>query len=358
MIAAAKAGFDAVGLEAHPFIARIANVKLNWAVDLQAFAAAAQDVLADATQRKKAGPDSASPLLLKCYDADSLAALEALKAAYEGRVVGWYAEEVEALVWLAITCILRECSGVGTAQWQYILPNKTKARVKEPFEAFRARVGMFIDDLVHAGNFPAGDRQVLEMDARDARLAERFDLVVSSPPYPNNYDYADATRLEMTFWKDISGWGDLQGAVRRHLVRCCSQHSAAERLVLEELLADPAVLPIADELRAVCEELDVVRQGKGGRKTYHTMVAAYFVDLAKVWISLRKLVKEEGQVIFMVGDSAPYGVHVPCEEWLGCLAVSAGFRGFGFEKVRDRNIKWKNRKHTVPLKEGILRVEG
>jgi len=35
-------------------------------------------------------------------------------------------------------------------------------------------------------------------------------LVVTSPPYANNYDYADATRLEMTFMGEIRGWGDLQ----------------------------------------------------------------------------------------------------------------------------------------------------
>ena len=36
----------------------------------------------------------------------------------------------------------------------------------------------------------------------------------------------------------------------------------------------------------------------------------------------------------------------------------AGFRSFTFEKTRDRNIKWKNRKHRVPLYEGRLWVEG
>ena len=31
---------------------------------------------------------------------------------------------------------------------------------------------------------------------------------------------------------------------------------------------------------------------------------------------------------------------------------------FYFEKTRDRNIKWKNRKHRVPLKEGRLWIRG
>ena len=61
---------------------------------------------------------------------------------------------------------------------------------------------------------------------------------------------------------------------------------------------------------------------------------------------------------FVLGDSAPYGVHVPVAEWAGALALAAGFDSFAFEKTRDRNVKWKNRKHRVPLCEGRLWVRG
>jgi hypothetical protein len=66
---------------------------------------------------------------------------------------------------------------------------------------------------------------------------------------------------------------------------------------------------------------------------------------------------EGAQACFVIGDSAPYGIHVPVDRWLGDLAIAAGFRNYTFEKVRDRNLKWKNRKHRVPLKEGNLRVQ-
>jgi hypothetical protein len=45
-------------------------------------------------------------------------------------------------------------------------------------------------------------------------------------------------------------------------------------------------------------------------------------------------------------------------DWMGRLAVAAGFADFRFEKLRDRNIKWKNRKHRVPLSEGRLWISG
>ena len=63
-------------------------------------------------------------------------------------------------------------------------------------------------------------------------------------------------------------------------------------------------------------------------------------------------------ICFVVGDSAPYGVYVPVHEWLGRLAIAAGFEDWTFERIRDRNVKWKNRKHRVPLCEGRLWVKG
>jgi hypothetical protein len=127
---------------------------------------------------------------------------------------------------------------------------------------------------------------------------------------------------------------------------------------LDELLKNPAIAPIQDELSAVCRTLEEVRETKGGKKAYHTMIAAYFIGLAEVWQALRPMMRQGSSLHFVVGDSAPYGIHAPCEVWLGKLALAAGFRSFEFEKLRDRNTKWKNRKHTVLLKEGILKVTG
>jgi hypothetical protein len=61
---------------------------------------------------------------------------------------------------------------------------------------------------------------------------------------------------------------------------------------------------------------------------------------------------------WVIGDSAPYGVYCPVEKWIAELAIAAGFKDYRFDKLRDRNIKWKNRKHRVPLKEGLLWIEG
>jgi hypothetical protein len=207
---------------------------------------------------------------------------------------------------------------------------------------------------------PTGRAILHKGDARDCHDVPDgwAELVVTSPPYTNNFDYADATRLEMTFFGEVSSWGDLQETVRRYIVRSCTQHVASLNGKTREIIADPLMAPIREEVEKVCSALEVEREKHGGKKSYHTMICAYFHDLARVWKALRRVTHEGCLVCFVVGDSAPYGVHVPVDRWLGKLAISAGFKAFDFEKTRDRNTKWKNRKHRVPLHEGRLWVQG
>jgi hypothetical protein len=112
------------------------------------------------------------------------------------------------------------------------------------------------------------------------------------------------------------------------------------------------------ELVGTCKLLEAEREKHGGKKPYHTMIAAYFHDMAKAWRALRRVTSKGSLVCFVIGDSAPYGIYVPVDRWLGELAIAAGFSSYTFEKTRDRNVKWKNRKHRVPLHEGRLWVEG
>lgn len=356
LIAAEQAGVSSWGIEAHPFVAHVARAKLAYRSSREEFDNAVRSILASARRRT---PELGAypPLIRKCYTDQALAQLDCLRCAVADR-----SDESEAslLSWLALATILRSTSHVGTANWQYLLPTRRKAKVAEPFAAFDEVARTMLCDM-HSTNGIDAPRARFCVD--DARVCEHvpsdmFNLVVTSPPYPNNYDYADATRLELTFFGEINRWGDLQDAVRKHLLRSCTQHVPNGAVDLGAVLASAELAPIRDELTAVCEKLGEVRLERAGKKTYNNMIGCYFLDLAKVWIALRRVCASPSTVCFVIGDSAPYGVYVPAIEWLGKLALAAGFKSFRFEKTRDRNTKWKNRKHRVPLCEGRLWVEG
>lgn len=350
-------GIEAMGVEAHPFITRVARAKLHWRETPNAFLNYALSILEEA---KNLAPEpSECPVLIKkCFPPPALLRLDSLRRTWESRADG---SALSELSWLALASILRECSPVGTAQWQYVLPNKTKLKSADPYAAFETRIYLMSDDMIRRQRRAPGPKAILhEEDARTcASVPDRWaDLVVTSPPYANNYDYADATRLEMSFFGEIQGWGDLQEAVRRYLVRSCTQHVAQmSRESFIAVLDDPLIDPIRSEITDVCRQMEAERDNHGGKKPYHTMVAAYFADLARVWVSLRRCTGAGSLICFVVGDSAPYGIYAPVDKWLGELALAAGFNSYTFEKTRDRNVKWKNRKHRVPLHEGRLWVE-
>lgn len=359
-IAADKLGINSYGTEAHPFVYKLAKGKLAWMVDVHAFLEAVTEIKYSAANLQPKLPKKLPILLGKCYTDETLIDLFKIRQAYL-ELAPSLSKELQSLIFLAISAILRSSSYVGTAQWQYILPNKRKAKAYEPFEALEKQVALMQKDMRQM-QFLAQSSQaaLIQEDARSLKSIpdKLIDLVITSPPYANNYDYADSTRLEMTFWGEIDSWGDLHETVRKFLIRSSSQHVSKDRLSLDALIAEPFITPIRDELIPICQELEKIRGTKGGNKAYHTMIAAYFTDMGSVFHALRRVAASNCKVCFVVGDSAPYGVHVPVEQWLGKLAIAAGFDSWSFEQIRQRNVKWKNRKHNVPLHEGRLWIEG
>jgi hypothetical protein len=356
LLAAEAEGVESWGIDSHPFVSRIARVKLAWRTDPEAFMSKARQ-LRQISKGMKPSTDGYPPLIYKCYDQATLNDLDCLRRAWQEINDGSPESE---LAWLALIAIVRRTSTAGTAQWQYVLPKKTKKSPQDAYAAFDECSRMIYRDMVKGQAIDGPHAMFSEDDARScASIPDGYaNLVITSPPYPNNYDYADATRLEMSFMQEITGWGDLQDKVRQYLVRSCSQHVPEKAVNLDEVLSSPELSPIRGPLSDVCEQLAEIRKTKGGKKTYHLMVACYFRDLANTWIALRRVCAPDATVCFVIGDSAPYGIYVPVMQWLWMLAESAGFKSHRFERTRERNIKWKNRKHRVPLQEGRLWIEG
>jgi hypothetical protein len=353
LVEAESLGVEGRGVESHPFVARLAKIKLCRTVEAVGLLDYSRAV---AKRAAKVEPsiDRYPPLIRKCYPDHVLCDLDRIRRAWLETADCPYYE----YGWLTLAAILRACSPVGTANGQYELPKKTNAKVADPFAAFKAKATQLASDV--AGRSACAHPAILcQGDARElSGIPDGWaTLVITSPPYPNNFDYADATRLEMSFFGDVIGWSGLQDGVRKHLVRSCTQHVSPIVAETAQLIAEAEVAPIRNELKAVCDRLEAERANHGGKKNYHTMVAAYFLDMSRVWHALRRVTADGGRACFVVGDSAPYSVYVPVDKWLGELAVAAGFRSFRFEKTRDRNVKWKNRKHRVPLHEGRLWVE-
>ena len=360
-LAAKSRGIESIGIEAHPFVHRIAQVKLNWSVSEKAVVAGLSQIAA--LTKKTNGRDiDACPLLLhKCYDRQTLCELLAIRDA---------TREIESrparhFLQLALTAALRRASNVGTG-WPYIAPNKIRKKAVDSAPAiFENQAAIMLDDLRLTRTQSPGWRRVKARvifgDARDTGghlAADSVDHVFTSPPYLNNYDYGDRTRLEMYFMGEAQNWGDITRAVRNRLITAAttqilSRGDARYRVSSGLRARAPAIAAFLEEAAA---RLALLRREKSGKKSYDHMVIGYFNDIFRVLVDLHRVLKPGNAAVFILGDSAPYGVHIPTDEITGKLALAAGFRGYDITLLRARGDKWRNnpQRHSVKLRESML----
>jgi hypothetical protein len=109
-------GIPSLGIEAHPFVARILEAKLLWNTPPERVSEFADAVVTKAYKQKPSKVEYPK-LIKRSYEPRNLAALDSLKSVW---VLLQNKSPESELVWLALTAILRSTSTAGTAQWQYI----------------------------------------------------------------------------------------------------------------------------------------------------------------------------------------------------------------------------------------------
>lgn len=161
LIAAEAAGAVSYGIEAHPFVARVGRAKLSWRTDPEEYLGKIEQ-LRRMAQSVTPQTDHYPSLIRQCYDEDALRDLDILRRAYEGIRDDSSASE---LVWLTFVSILRKVARVGTAPWQYILPNKT-SKPYSVARAFDERVQMIHHDMKLGRTIRGPRSHLIQGDAR------------------------------------------------------------------------------------------------------------------------------------------------------------------------------------------------
>ncbi len=180
LLACDKLGIKSFGYESHPLIYRIASAKLMWEVNPCFVKKMSEDIFKYAKE-KKPGMEEFPEIVQKCYDQANLLQISSLKKALKKFDDG---SDEYRIVWLGFVSMLRSASHAGTATWQYVLPNKTKAKVSSAFDAFEKQIDLMIADIELFQSYGATKQSVLlQQDARVESALEdsTIDLVVIMP---------------------------------------------------------------------------------------------------------------------------------------------------------------------------------
>jgi hypothetical protein len=253
-------------------------------------------------------------------------------------------EDVRFLFWIACLSVLEEVS-FTRKDGQYLRWDHRSGRtLGKPFdkgpvpsfqEAIRLRLTEFMHDLQqrNGGTF-----------SRNARLIEgsclfelpklpeaEFDLILTSPPYCNRYDYTRTYALELAF----CGCGEAEIRRLRQTLLSATVENRSKRAELRafyrQLGAEAWYLAAEeafDNQKALHEVLELLRQARTrGELSNHNvpdLVENYFFEMAQVVFELARLLKTSGRVM-MVNDNVRYhGEEVPVDLILSDFAESGG----------------------------------
>ncbi len=216
-------------------------------------------------------------------------------------------------------------------------------------QAFERRARIVLEDIKGYDFSPDG-LQVLKGDARKVlrNLGSRtHDLVVTSPPYLNSFDYSDVYRPEMFVGNFVNTNQDLR-RIRLRTIRSHVQVSwQPERSIVSALLH-----PVLKQIRR--------RQLWDDRLP--DMVQSYFFDMAQILSELNRILKYGGQAWIVVSSSAYGGVEIPVDLILADVASRQGWKlrdVHVLRQLRSAGQQWSRlrKRAKPPLRESLVILE-
>jgi len=364
-VVAKQKGVNSIGMEAHPFVHWVARIKCFWGFDMKRLHRKLAELLAYISYPSSADLHQQDltefpELLHKCFSDQNLRKLKFIRETIKS--FDLLPEERDFFL-LALVDTLRTATKAG-AGWPYIAPSKYHAKKeRDVIEVFSETVNMFYQDLLAVHNKWRPLQVACDLLLHDARqpypLNEAsVDLVITSPPYLNNYDYADRTRLELYFLGWVKTWQDITMQIRERLITSSTTQVRRSEFTEEPLSDDLRELApsVYKELRAKITQLSHIRHSKNGKKSYDLMVAGYFNDMLQVLKQVYHVLKPKAPFVLVLGDSAPYGVHIPTDFYLKEMAMNIGFQNYSIQTLRRRGEKWQNnpQRHHIALREVLL----
>jgi hypothetical protein len=143
------------------------------------------------------------------------------------------------------------------------------------------------------------------------------DLIVTSPPYMNNYHYVRNTRPQLFWLSFVEKPGDLRQLEQRHFGKFWQTVRDAEII---ELHCDHAELA-----RIVVSMRETrVEAGAYGGPGWANYVASYFNDCDRFMGILHRVLRDGGVGVVVIGNSIIQGIPIATDQILGDLARNNG----------------------------------
>jgi DNA modification methylase len=358
LVSAQKAGIPAIGNEAQDFMFDVIRAKLNWKIK-QAEVDMHMEGLMRFLSVKRKNYDLkkvAHPLLLSLYKPGILKDLYIIKD-YLPKIKS---KKYRLFFQLALSQTLHKVS-IHPIAVPYISRNKTLSSNRSAWSVFSEIVSKMVDDsvLLYSKKLTS---KIYKQDSRYRNQKIKTNsctTCITSPPYLNNLDYGEVSKVHTHFFQITENWSDITHKVRRKLVTGATTHYIESEFSLSKFKLSTFYknnVAIGNRLIRRYSQIKKISAIRTGKKSFHILMMLYFQDMYKVLREIKRVLKPNGTAYLILGDSAPYGVLVETTRLLGQIALNVGFQNYKVIKIRSRGSKWKDLKyrHNQELSENVL----
>jgi DNA modification methylase len=353
LVEAKRAGLGSVGLEGHPLGHFACSVKTDWTLDpdelvndAERIADAAARMLrlkrsakgtrnaADEAVVTRNGLRTLAPEAEQLILANSISPLPLHKVLMLREALDRIASrDTGNHLRLALATTM-----VADASNLHFGPEVGLGEIREDapvIESWLNRVHSMGDDLRSVSRF-ATPAEAHRQDARDAHHAvatNSVDVVITSPPYPNEKDYTRTTRLESVLLGFIRTKHDLR-ALKQGLIRSNTRNIYVADDDERWVARFESIQKIAGQIE---ERRLALGKTSGFERLYHKVTKHYFGGMARHFANLRRVLRPGARLAYVVGDQASYlRVMIRTGTLLAEIAEDLGYEVEAIDLFRTR----------------------
>ena len=148
---------------------------------------------------------------------------------------------------------------------------------------------------------------------------DSVDLLITSPPYLNNYHYNRNTRPHLYWLGFVSRPDDMKPLEKQNFGKFWQTVRELERVDLAFSLPDSDLSAQLEKMRGLNTE-----KGIYGGNGWANYAAAYFNDCHRFAKSMKWALRPGGTALVVIGNSIIQGLLIPTDYYLGRIAESVG----------------------------------
>lgn len=333
-LCAAGRGYAATTVEINPFLVWLAATKTAHysAVTLQAARHACAETLALLKKRSfRSMPEPPIHNIARWWNEPARAFLCRLRAAIEQATATDSPER--SLLLVAFCRTLIALSNAAFNHQSMSFRNDDQAERELPADL----PGLFQDDVSHiltsAMHASTGEISIIQGDARAlGQLNDRFDLVITSPPYANRMSYIRELRPYM-YWLGYLQCGRDAGELDWHAI-------GGTWGIATSRLADwqpDGISWVPAWLGPILSAIAHTDNANG--RLLANYIAKYAEDMWRHFAGLSGIMAPGGCVHYIIGNSTFYSTLLPTERLYADMLAELGFTNIRMNPIRKRNSK-------------------